>query len=100
MHYFRNIIEILLNSKMWLPGLKDYIDDEYDGLTFFDVKEFYKGKSKLAIEFLQENHHYGDTENLYLEMKSLLFTKSKDKRVPKNVIYPKIWFWSTLLFWL
>jgi len=100
MHYFRNIIEILLNSKMWLPGLKDYIDDEYDGLTFFDVKEFYKGKSKLAIEFLQENHHYGDTENLFLEMKSLLFTKSKDKRVPKNVIYPKIYNKDVIEKWL
>jgi hypothetical protein len=100
MHYFRNIIEILLNSKMWLPGLKDYIDDEFDGLTFFDVKEFYKGRSKLAIEFLQENHHYGDTENLYLELKSLLFTKSKDKRVPKNVVYPKIYNRDIIEKWL
>jgi hypothetical protein len=100
MHYFRNIIELLLNSKMWLPGLKDYIDDEFDGLTFFDVKEFYKGKSKLAIEFLQESHHYGDTENLYLEMKSLLFTKSKDKRVPKNVVYPKIYNKDIIEKWL
>jgi hypothetical protein len=100
MHYFRNIIEILMNSKMWLPGLKEYIDDEFDGLTFFDVKEFYKGKSKLAIEFLQENHHYGDTENLYLEMKSLLFSKAKDKRVPKNVIYPKIYNKDIIEKWL
>ena len=100
MHNFRNIIEILLQSKMWLPGLKDYIDDEYDGLTFFDVKEFYKGKSKLAIEFLQESHHYGDTENLYLEMKSLLYTKSKDKRVPNNVAYPKIYNKDIIEKWL
>ena len=88
MHYFRNIVEILLGSKMWLSGLKEYIDDEFEGLTFFDVKEFYKGKSKLAIEFLQETHHYGDTESLYLELKSFLMTKPKEKRIPKVVNYP------------
>tara|TARA_R110002072_G_scaffold192257_1_gene349189 strand:+ start:83894 stop:84970 length:1077 start_codon:yes stop_codon:yes gene_type:complete len=88
MHSFRNIIELLLRSKMWLPGLKDYIDDEFAGLTFFEVKEFYKGKSKLAIEFLQENHNFEDTENLYLEMKSLLMTSPKDKRIPENIVYP------------
>lgn len=70
MHNFRSIIELLMRSKMWLPGLKEYIDEEFAGLTFFEVKEFYKGKSKLAIEFLQEQHHYEDTENLYLELKS------------------------------
>lgn len=91
MHHFRNIIEILLSSKMWLPGLKEYINEEFDGLTFFEVKEFYKGKSKLAIEFLQESHHYGDTENLYLELKSFLYSKPKEKKVPNNVIYPKIY---------
>ena len=40
MHNFRNIIELLLRSKMWLPGLRAYIDEEYAGLTFFEVKEF------------------------------------------------------------
>lgn len=51
MHNFRSIVETLLSSKMWLPGLKEYIDEEFEGLTFFEVKEFYKGKSKLAIDF-------------------------------------------------
>ena len=88
MHHFRNIIELLLRSKMWLPGLKEYIDEEFAGLTFFDVKEFYKGKSKLAIEFLQENNHYEDTENLYLELKSLLMTDPKEKKLPENISYP------------
>ena len=100
MHNFRNIIEILLQSKMWLPGLKEYIDEEFEGLTFFDVKEFYKGKSKLAIEFLQESHHYGDTENLYLELKSLLMTKPKEKSIPKNVYYPKIYSKDIIEKWL
>jgi len=100
MHNFRNIIEILLKSKMWLPGLKEYIDEEFEGLTFFDVKEFYKGKSKLAIEFLQESHHYGDTENLYLELKSLLMTKPKEKSIPKNVYYPKIYSKDIIEKWL
>lgn len=91
MHHFRSIIELLMQSKMWLPGLKEYIDEEYAGLTFFEVKEFYKGKSKLAIEFLQEHHNYADTENLYLELKSLLLTDPKQKKVPENIHYPKVY---------
>ncbi|MFK5981629.1 MAG: hypothetical protein QM499_01855 [Flavobacteriaceae bacterium] len=100
MHNFREIIGLLLQSKMWLPGLKDYIDDEYEGLNFFEVKEFYKGKSKLAIEFLQESHHYGDTENLYLELKSLLMTKPKEKKLPKNIQFPKIYDKAIIEKWL
>jgi len=100
MHNFREIIGLLLQSKMWLPGLKDYIDDEYEGLNFFEVKEFYKGKSKLAIEFLQESHHYGDTENLYLELKSLLMTKPKERKLPKNIQFPKIYDKAIIEKWL
>ncbi|QIE58245.1 hypothetical protein G5B37_01275 [Rasiella rasia] len=100
MHNFRSIIELLLRSKMWLPGLKEYIDDEYEGLTFFEVKEFYKGKSKLAIEFLQESHNYEDTENLYLEMKSLLMTGTKDKRISENIPYPKAYSRDIVEKWL
>ncbi len=100
MHNFREIVSLLLQSKMWLPGLKEYIDDEYEGLNFFEVKEFYKGKSKLAIEFLQESHHYGDTENLYLELKSLLMTKPKERKLPKNISFPKIYDRAILEKWL
>ena len=100
MHNFREIVSLLLQSKMWLPGLKEYIDEEFEGLNFFEVKEFYKGKSKLAIEFLQESHHYGDTENLYLELKSLLMTKPKDRKLPKNVAYPKIYDKAIIEKWL
>lgn len=100
MHNFREICMLLLQSKMWLPGLKEYIDDEYEGLNFFEVKEFYKGKSKLAIEFLQENHHYGDTENLYLELKSLLMTKPKERKLPKNIVFPKIYDKPIIEKWL
>ncbi|MAN59190.1 MAG: hypothetical protein CMC08_05065 [Flavobacteriaceae bacterium] len=91
MHHFRSIIELLMQSKMWLPGLKEYIDEEYAGLTFFEVKEFYKGKSKLAIEFLQEHHNYADTENLYLELKALLMTDPKQKKIPETISYPKVY---------
>ncbi|MCB0456171.1 MAG: hypothetical protein R2776_06750 [Flavobacteriaceae bacterium] len=91
MHHFRNIIELLLNSKMWLAGLKEYIDEEFAGLTFFEVKEFYKGKSKLAIEFLQEHHNFQDTETLYLELKSLLMTDPKEKKLPENISYPRVY---------
>jgi len=100
MHNFREIVGLLLQSKMWLPGLKDYINDEYEGLNFFEVKEFYKGKSKLAIEFLQESHHYGDTENLYLELKSLLMTKPKERKLPKNIQFPKIYNKAIIEKWL
>lgn len=88
MHNFRNIAEILFNSNIWLPGLKEYMEKDYADLTYFDVKEFYKGKSKLAIEFLQETHHFGETENLYLELKSLLMTNPKEKHIPETINYP------------
>jgi len=100
MHNFREIVTLLLQSKMWLPGLKEYIDEEFSGLNFFEVKEFYKGKSKLAIEFLQESHHYGDTENLYLELKSLLMTKPKEKKIPKNLHFPNIYDKEIIEKWL
>ena len=45
MHNFRSIAEIMFNSNIWLPGLKDYIEKEFAELTYFEVKEFYKGKS-------------------------------------------------------
>lgn len=89
MHSFRNIIDLLYRSKMWLPGLKQYLDEEYANLNFFEVKEFYKGYSKLAIEFLQENHPFQDTENLYLEFKALLITSPKEKVVTENIRYPR-----------
>ncbi|MFC7357431.1 hypothetical protein ACFQO1_07015 [Jejudonia soesokkakensis] len=100
MHDFRQIVELLYRSKMWLPGLKEYIDDEFEGLTFFDVKEFYKGKSKLAIEFLQENNNYQETENLYLELKSLLMTNPKEKRISENIQYPKVYPQEIVEKWL
>ncbi len=100
MHNFRSIVELLFRSKLWLPGLNEYIDDEFEGLTFFEVKEFYKGKSKLAIEFLQEHHNYADTENLYLEMKSLLMTTPKEKRIPENIGYPSVYDKDMVEKWL
>ena len=100
MHNFRTIIDLLMKSKMWLPGLKEYIDDEFQGLTFFDVKEFYKGKSKLAIEFLQESNNYGDTENLYLELKSMLMTSPKEKNIPEEINYPGYYNKEIVAKWL
>ena len=100
MHTFRSIIEILLNSKIWLPGLQEYIDEEFSSLTFFEVKEFYKGKSKLAIEFLQEHSPFEDTENLYLELKALLMTDPKEKKLPENIRYPSIYNKDIVAKWL
>ncbi len=79
-HYFRDIADILVRSKVWSPGLKEYIDEEFSNLNYFQVKEFYKGRSKLALEYIEEKDRYGETEVLYLETKSLLLndpTKSK-----------------------
>jgi len=100
MHNFRSIVQLLLNSKMWMDGLKTTINDEFEGLNFFDLKEFYKGKSKLAIEFLQENHKYGETENLYLEMKSLLMTNPKQKRIPSNLDFPELYNTDIIKKWI
>ncbi|MEP2937346.1 MAG: hypothetical protein ABJM06_03050 [Gilvibacter sp.] len=100
MHNFRSIVEILLRSKLWLSGLPSYIDEEFSGLTFFEVKEFYKGNSKLAIEFLQENHNYQDTENLYLEMKSLLYTSARDKKISEEIRMPAVYDKRLIEKWL
>jgi hypothetical protein len=100
MHDFRSILEILYRSKMWLPGLQEYIDEEFEGLTFFEVKDFYKGHSKLAIEFLQERHNFEDTENLYLEVKSLLLTSPKQKRVPDQLNLPEVYDRAIVQKWL
>ena len=88
MHHFRSIAEILFNSNIWIAGLREYMEKDFSDLTYFEVKEFYRGKSKLAIEFLQETHHFGETENLYLEMKSLLMTHPKQKHIPETINYP------------
>lgn len=100
MHTARQIIEMLVKSNLWLPGLKEYVDHEFSGLTYFDVKEFYKGKSKLAIEFLQDNNHFGDTETLYLELKSLLMTRVKEKRLPRKLVFPKVYGKDIVLKWI
>ncbi|WP_116693805.1 hypothetical protein [Marixanthomonas spongiae] len=100
MNYFREIVELLVQSKIWLPGLKEYIDVEFAGLTFFQVKEFYKGKSKLAIEFLQEKNNFADTENLYLELKSLLLTDPKQKQLPESVVAPSFYKKELVKKWL
>lgn len=88
MHHFRNVAEILFRSNIWLPGLREYMEKEYATLSYFDVKEFHRCKSKLAIEFMQETHHFGQTENIYLELKSLLMTHPKEKRIPETIAYP------------
>ncbi len=72
MHYFRDIADLLIRSKIWTPGLKEYIDQEFTNLNYFLVKEFYKGRSKLALKYIEEKDRYGELEILYLETKALL----------------------------
>lgn len=100
MHAFRRIIELLLKSKMWLPGLQEYIDEDFDGLTYFEVKDFYKGKSKLAIEFLQEQHSFSETQNLYLEMKAMLLTNPNKGKLSNNIAYPKTYEKAIIEQWI
>src|SRR5690606_36883832 len=99
MHNFRSIAEILFNSNMWFPGLKDYIEKEYADLSYFEVKEFYKAKSRLAIEFLQETHHFGEAENIYSELKPLLMTNPKEKYIPETINYPLVYSDSIIQKW-
>lgn len=80
-HNFRNIVEILVRSKVWAPGLAEYIDEEFANLNFFMMKEFYKGKSKLALEYIEENNRYGESESLYLEAKSALLTDPAQSKI-------------------
>ncbi len=100
MHYFREIIGLMVRSKIWVPGLKDYIEEEFEGLTFFEVKEFYKGSSQQAIEFLQEHHQYNDTENLYLEFKSLLLTHPSERLNLEQIKYPDVYGRAIVEKWL
>ncbi len=81
MHHFRNIVDILVRSEVWATGLKEYIDKEFGDLNYFTMKEFYKGRSKLALEYIEENNRYGDSENLYLEAKSLLLNDPSNSKV-------------------
>lgn len=81
MHHFRNIVDILVRSEVWNTGLKEYIDKEFGDLNYFTMKEFYKGRSKLALEYIEENNRYGDSENLYLEAKSLLLDDPSKSKV-------------------
>ncbi len=87
-HHFRNIVDLLVRSKVWSPGLKEYIDEEFGDLNFFMMKEFYKGRSKLAVEYIQENNKYGDSESLYLESKAVLLTDPSNSKID-TFINPK-----------
>lgn len=92
LHHFRNIVDVLVRSKIWAPGLKEYIDEEFEGLNFFHMKEFYKGKSKIALEYIEESNRYGEIESLYLEAKSLLIndpTKSEVGQFSNPRLYDK-----------
>ena len=87
-HYFRDIADTLLRSKVWTPGLPAYIDEEFSNLNYFLVKEFYKGRSKLALEYIEKKDRYGETEILYLETKSLLLNDPTKANV-QNYMNPK-----------
>ena len=100
MNAARKIIEIIYKSKLWLPEVKTFIDDEFEGLSFFEVKEFYKGKSKLAIDYLEEKKGHNDTDTLYLELKSLLYTQPKQKNLPTTIEYPSQYNPAILEKWL
>ncbi|WGK64161.1 hypothetical protein [Croceiramulus getboli] len=81
LHHFRSAVDVLVRSKLWVPGLKSYIDEEFGDLNYFMMKEFYKGRSKLAVEYMEENNRYGETEQLYLESKALLLDNPRKSDV-------------------
>ncbi len=99
LHYFRDIADLLVRSKVWAPGLKEYIDDEFAGLNYFNVKEFYKGRSKLAVEYMEEKDRYGDTESLYLETKAILLNNPKQSKT-EHYMNPKTYDQAILEKWV
>ncbi|RMB59524.1 hypothetical protein EAX61_08040 [Dokdonia sinensis] len=99
LHHFRDLIDVLLRSKVWNPGLKEYIDEEFADLNYFQMKEFYKGRSKIALEFIEENNRYGETENLYLEAKSLLLNDPSKTRV-EGYSNPRVYDKNILSKWV
>lgn len=88
MHHIRTIVNLMVQSNLWPSGMKEYMGKEYRNLSFFDVKEFHNGQSKMAIDFLRETHHFGETENIYLEMKAVLMTNPKEKAISDTLDYP------------
>lgn len=76
-HKFRAIAYKLIHSSLWVNGLSSFINQKYQGLTFFDVREivFVEGKvTEQATNFIRD-HEFGDTANLFLELKSFLFDR-------------------------
>jgi len=75
LHKFRNIINRLIHSNLWVDGLWIFIDTNYQKLSHFDVREMAFVGSKpteLATKYIRD-HKFGDLGDLYLELKSFLF---------------------------
>lgn len=75
LHRFRKIISLLLHSDIWAKGLKRFVDIDYAGLSYFDVRAFiFVGldTTEQADNFNKERAKFGDTAYLYLEMKSFI----------------------------
>ena len=80
-HSFRKIVALLVKSNVWAPGLVNYMEQEFASLNYFKMKEFYKGNSKIAVDYTEKNKRYGDTESLYLEAKSILLYDTSHSKV-------------------
>jgi hypothetical protein len=76
-HKFRKIMNLLVNSDIWVDGLKEFLRNNYSSLTIYEVRKssYGEGKpTKLKIIFNQdEKNTFGDTLYLYLELKSFIF---------------------------
>lgn len=73
-HNFRNAVFIIFKSwNFWVQGLKSTIETTYKELEFYDVRKVgFVHSTKLSIlakNFIHDDT-FGDTKNLYLELKS------------------------------
>jgi len=73
-HFFRNALYILFKSnRYWVGGLKQYIDEVYKELEYYDIRKVvfvnHTKISELGRTF-NKDEKYGDTMRLYLALKA------------------------------
>lgn len=73
-HKFRAIANKLIYSDLWPRGLPSFVNQDYKGLSHFDIREIIFVDAKVteqATEFTEKNK-YGGAANLFLELKTLV----------------------------
>lgn len=103
LHAFRKIIKKLVNSSLWVNGLHNHINQNYQGLSFFDVGEigFVNGKPTQQAKDFVNDHNFGDTASFLLELKSFLTNESEfDTPLHSEFDVPVYYNSKTLATWI